>query len=163
MRRSLIPFDLRMPGMLGEFRREMDNVINRMFESTSGEASPMSVLRGPAINLAETDSAYEVTADLPGIAPADLDIEMRDRQLWITGHRESESESSGKTWHRVERASGQFQRVITLDSDVDADGIKAEYKDGVLHVTVPKAVAAKGKKIEVVHKANSGSGGASVG
>jgi HSP20 family protein len=103
----------------------------------------------PDTNLAETDSQFEVTLDLPGMKPEDFNLEFNDGQLWITGERQQEEEEKGKTYHRVERSYGHFRRGISLGPDVDPEKIEATYKDGILTVVVPKAPAACPRKIEV--------------
>jgi HSP20 family protein len=99
--------------------------------------------------VAETDTGWEVTLDLPGMKPEDFDVEFKHGDLWITGERKYEHEEEGKTYHRVERQWGQFRRVIRMGEEVDAERVNAEYKDGVLHITVPKTEMARAKRIEV--------------
>jgi len=74
---------------------------------------------------------------------------LKEGQLWITGERRQESEEKGKTYHRVERQYGRFQRVIPLPAAVNPEKIDAEYKDGVLHITLPKDETAQPKRIPV--------------
>ena len=76
-------------------------------------------------------------------------VELRHGDLWITGQRTEQHEEKGKTWHRVERHYGQFRRVVRLGDDVNPDEVDAEYKDGVLKVSVAKCEEARTKKIEV--------------
>ncbi len=78
-----------------------------------------------------------------------LHVEFKGDQLWLTGERKHETEEKGKTFHRIERRYGRFERVIPLACPVNEANIAAEYKDGVLHVTVPKAEEARPKRIEV--------------
>lgn len=148
MAHGLIPWDTRSNALLDNFRREMDELFDRFgaLESGTGERAPFFA---PHTNLAETDSHYEIAIDLPGMKPEDFEIEMKEGRLWITGERRQEQEEKEKTYHRVERQYGQFRRIISLGSDVDADRIEAEYKDGVLTVQVPKAEEARPKKIQV--------------
>jgi len=133
-------------GLFENFRREMDSLMDRFNTGDSGAADAYFA---PRTNLAETDKEFEVTVDLPGITAEEVNIEFRDGSLWISGERKSEHEEKGKTWHRVERTYGQFRRGIALGPDVNADKIEAEYKNGVLTVTVPKAEAVHPKKITV--------------
>jgi len=82
--------------------------------------------------------------------PTELRIKRLNPHLLVQlGERKHEKEEKGKTYHRIERQHGQFRRIIPLDLPVDADKVGAEYKDGVLHVTVPKSETAKPKRIEV--------------
>jgi len=147
MTNSMVPWDVQSSALLDNFRREMDELFNRFGGlETSRERSAFF---SPQTNLAETESHYEISIDLPGMKPEDFEIEMKDGRLWISGERKQEHEEKEKTFHRIERQYGQFRRIIALGSDVDADRIEAEYKDGVLKVQVPKAEAARPKKIQV--------------
>jgi HSP20 family protein len=103
----------------------------------------------PRINFVETDTHFETTVELPGMKPEDFHVELEGNELKISGEKKEEKEETGKTFHRVERRFGEFRRAIPLSTTVDADKIAAEYKDGVLTVTVPKTEAAKAKKIEI--------------
>jgi HSP20 family protein len=125
----------------------MDQLMEQFFGTEDGGRQLPAF--APRTNVAETDEQYEVTLDLPGMKPEEFNIELKENQLWITGERKQEHEEKGKTWHRVERSWGQFRRVIPLDSPVNAEAVKADYKDGVLHLTLPKDKAAQPKRIEV--------------
>jgi HSP20 family protein len=125
----------------------MDHFMERFMGPDDG--GTVSQFFAPETNLAETENAYEITVDLPGLKPDDFNLEFNDGQLWITGERKQEKEEKSKTYHRVERSYGQFRRGVSLGPDVDAEKIDASYKDGVLTVIVPKAEAAHPKKIEV--------------
>ena len=133
-------------GMMEDFRREFDQVVSRFFNGADEQGVAFWT---PRTDLAETESGYDVSLDLPGLKPDEFDVELRHGDLWITGRRHDEHEESGKTWHRVERHNGQFRRVIRLGDDVNPEGVNAEYKDGVLRIHVPKSEAAKSRKIEV--------------
>ena len=103
----------------------------------------------PHVNLSETENAYLVAVDLPGMTRDEINVEVVQGDLWITGERRQESEESGKTFHRVECAYGTFRRMIRLGDAVDSARVDAEYKEGVLRITVPKAEAAKPHRIEI--------------
>jgi HSP20 family protein len=128
-------------------RREVDDFVNRLSdpESWTDESTSFS----PRTNVAETERLYEVTVDLPGMNPDELSLEVHEGRLSIAGERKREEIKEGKTFHRVERLYGKFHRAFTLGQDVNADGISAEYKDGVLTVTVPKEEKDQPKKIHV--------------
>jgi HSP20 family protein len=126
----------------------MENLMERFFRPEEGWFPAVTEF-APKADLAETDAAYELTVDLPGIKPEDVNVEIRDGGLWISGTRKEEKEEKGKTFHRLERSYGEFRRLIPLAGGVDADKVEAEYKDGVLKVTVPKTEAAKPKHITV--------------
>jgi HSP20 family protein len=146
MATSLAPFNTRF-GIFDDFRREIDSVFNRFFENGTeiGEQTTWS----PRLNLSETDTQYEVSLDLPGVELKDIDVELQHGDLWISGERFKESEEKGKRFQRVERFYGQFRRMIRLGDDVDAKHVDAQYKDGVLRITVPKTEESKAKRIEV--------------
>lgn len=133
-------------GLIDDFRKEVDQLMSRFFNGTE---EPELTYWTPRMNLAESDEAYEVTVDLPGLRPEDFTVELRHGDLWITGNRSEEHQESGKTWHRIERHFGQFRRVIRLGDDVSTENVSAEYKDGVLRITVPKTEDSKTRKIEV--------------
>jgi len=147
MTRTMIPWDVETPRLFDDFRREMNQLVSNFFGREDGGRE--GAWFTPRTNIAETDKSYELTLDLPGMKPDEFDIELKEGQLWVTGERKQEKEEKGKTFHRIERQHGQFRRIIPLDLPVDADKVEAEYKDGVLHVTVPKSETAKPKRIEV--------------
>lgn len=146
MNTALTPFGTRF-GLFDDFRKEMDSLMGRFFGDGNGvtEASSWT----PRLNLSETDKKYEITVDLPGLKPDEVSVEMRHGDLWITGERRGEKEEKGRKWHRVERYFGEFRRVVRLGDDVAPEKIEAEFKDGVLHVTVPKSEVAQPKKIAI--------------
>lgn len=148
MATQLIPFNTRH-GLFDDFRKEMDDLMGRFFTGDNGGEVSQMANWSPRLNLSETEGQYEISLDLPGVKPDEVNVELRHGDLWITGTRQGESEEQDKTWHRVERYYGQFRRVIRLGDDVDADNVDAEYKDGVLHVTVPKTAEAQAKKITI--------------
>lgn len=145
--RALSPWDVRGPRWFDSLRREMDDLFTQFLGAEDG--GEQLALFAPRTNVAETDKDYEITVDLPGMKPDEFNVELKEGHLWITGERKQESEETGKTYHRVERVYGQFRRVIPLGMDVDADRVGAEYKDGVLRITVPKTEAAQPKRIAV--------------
>ncbi len=102
----------------------------------------------PAINAWENEDAIFVEAEVPGRKMEDLEVEVLGRDLCIKGAGTEES-SEGANYHRQERVYGEFTRHLTLETDVDAEGVKAVLKDGVLTVTLPKAPSAKTRKISV--------------
>jgi len=134
-------------GLMEDFRKEVDQLMGRFFTGSNGENALN--FWAPRVNVAEKEDAYEVTADLPGMKPEEVNVELKNGELLISGQRNEEHVESGKTWHRVERHSGQFRRMIRLGDDVSTDKVSAEYKDGVLRIHVPKSDEAKSRKIEV--------------
>lgn len=106
-------------------------------------------------NVSETDNDICITADLPGVEQKDIDVSITDSRITIKGEKKSEKEEKkedkGREFHRIERSAGSFQRTMTLPFKIDADTVKADFKNGVLTVTIPKpaGAVAKTKKIEV--------------
>lgn len=102
----------------------------------------------PAIDISEDKENYYVKADLPGVEKDGIKVEVVDNVLSIKGERNDQQESKDKNFHRIERSYGTFERRFTL-GDVKEENIKAQYKDGVLSITIPKAEPVKAKHIAV--------------
>lgn len=145
MTRSLSPWTHWTPMMFEDLGKEMNRLFNHFGDTENGESRAFA----PRIDIAETDTSYEVSLDLPGMNAQDFNIEFKDGQLWISGERKQANEEKGKTFHRIERHHGQFRRVITLGTDVDADKVEATYRDGVLTLHVPKIEAVQPRRISV--------------
>lgn len=135
------------------FRDEMDELISRFTRDWDGGALSMASFR-PATDIAETADALEVRLDAPGMKPEDISIEVTGNVLKISGERKEEKEEKGKTFHRVERRSGQFYETMTLPCAVKEDKVEAKFDDGVLTVTMPKSEEAKTHKVQI--KSNGG-------
>jgi len=148
MTTSLLPFETGL-GMLENFRREMNQLLERFGDDERGSESSIKSSWTPRLNLSETESAYEVQVDLPGLTPEAVNVELRHGDLWITGERQYDFDDKGRTWHRVECWCGPFRRVVRLGDDVDPSHVEAQYRDGVLHVMVPKGETACTRKIEI--------------
>jgi len=104
----------------------------------------------PRINLREDADHIFVEALLPGVDPGTIDMNVLGNTLTLAGERfVAEAEGPGRTWHRRERGTGKFLRTIELPVDIDPDQVKAEYRNGLLRVTLPKIEAAKPKKISI--------------
>ena len=104
---------------------------------------------GTSIDISETDKAVEVKLDVPGVTAKEIDIQLNGNLLTVSGERKEEQEKKGKTFHRIERRYGNFSRSITLPCPVQEDEVAAEYRDGVLAITLPKTEEAKSRKITV--------------
>lgn len=128
--------------------------MNRLFEQTldrsRGEREVMVAgTWAPAVDIYETPESIVLQAELPGLGKDDIDIQVRDNILTLKGERRSEKEVKEGNYLRVERAYGGFQRAFTLPAAVQADKIRAVFKDGVLDVSIPKAEEAKPKQIKI--------------
>lgn len=137
--RALVPYTGTLPRSFTRFEDEMENLMTRFFGDREWFPGNGGHAFAPKINVAETPERYEVSVDLPGMKPEDFSLEVREGNLWISGERKEEKEEKGKTFHRVERYYGEFRRVIPLVGAVKENEIHAEYRDGVLMVTLPKA------------------------
>ena len=103
----------------------------------------------PAVDIVETENELVVKADLPDVKPEDLDIRVENNILTIRGQRRFEKKVNEDNYLRVERAYGSFSRSFSLANTVNTEAIKADYKDGVLSLSVPKREEAKPKQIKV--------------
>jgi HSP20 family protein len=137
-----------LPRPLARLERDFEYLMDRVLNSDARRYLPWAEII-PAANLAETESEFEVTIELPGIDSNDVHVELRNGDLWITGETKGEKEGKGKTFHRVERCSGNFQRVIPLPGAIDEEKIDAIYKNGVLTISLPKSKEAQPKPIQV--------------
>ncbi|MFG0333803.1 MAG: Hsp20/alpha crystallin family protein [Maioricimonas sp. JB049] len=134
---------------IASLRREMDDLLENFFGQ--GEALPASLSSVPRLDVSETDDAIEVVTDLPGFEPGDIQLEVGENSLTISGERSevTRTEVKERKYHRIERRSGSFSRSVWLPCAVQEDRIEAELKNGVLTVTLPKAEEARRHKIEV--------------
>ena len=103
----------------------------------------------PALDVRESEDRFDVTVDLPGLEPGDVNVTFEDGMLSITGKREFSAEDRGETWHRIERSFGTFARSMRLPQTADTERIEATFDKGVLTVSVPKTEQAKPRTIEV--------------
>jgi HSP20 family protein len=103
----------------------------------------------PSVDVSETEGEYQIKAEIPDVKKEDVKVTVEDGVLTIQGERKYEKEEKGKKYHRVERSYGSFIRSFTLPDLVDEAKVKAEFKDGVLNLQLPKSVKAKPKSIEV--------------
>jgi HSP20 family protein len=103
----------------------------------------------PAVDIYEKDGNIVLKAELPGVDPKDVDIRVENNLLTLRGERKFDNEVKRDNYHRVERSYGSFSRSFTLPNVVDTQNIKAEYRDGVLHMTLPKREEAKPRQIQI--------------
>ena len=128
-------------------RQEMEDLLARMWGDH--ERSWWSGDFNPSLDLAETDNAFEVRVDVPGMESKDIDIEVNGNIVTIRGERKEEKEEKGKNYHRMERRHGTFSRTLTLPCNVNEDEVAAAYTNGVLTVTLPKREDVAPKKVSV--------------
>jgi len=103
----------------------------------------------PAFDMKENEKEYLISAELPGIDIKDVDITLSDGLLTVKGEKKHEKEDKGEDYHRIERRYGSFNRSFRIPGKVDTDKVDANYKNGILKLTLPKAEESKTKKIEV--------------
>ena len=103
----------------------------------------------PAVDVTSNQEGLAVSAEFPGLKPAEIDVAVDDGVLTLTASRQEEKEKDGDTWHRRERRSGRFVRRIRLPFGVDAEAVDASFRDGLLTVNLPRAAEERGRKIEV--------------
>ncbi len=134
---------------------EMTNLqreMNRMFDTfmrTPEEEDSFKGTWSPEVDIKESSDAIIIQAELPGMKKEEIKLSIRDNTLQMSGEKKMEDEKKGETYHRVERAYGSFLRTFTLPSMVDASKIHAVFKDGVLHLTLPKAEESKPREISI--------------
>jgi HSP20 family protein len=148
------------------FRPFFDDIFGPSRGGWNGRMNDL--LRVPESDVEETESEIRVTVELPGMKPEDIELDLENNVLTISGEKQEQKEEGGQghTWHLSERRYGKFTRSFVLPRDLDSDGIAARYANGVLSVTVPKAEKARRRRIAVKDGGGSqevGRGGGSNG
>jgi HSP20 family protein len=106
----------------------------------------------PPVDIMESENELTVKADLPDVRLSDIDVRVENQTLSIKGERRFEENSTGKGYHRIERSYGSFMRSFAVPNSVDTEKVSADYKDGVLTVSLPKKEAAKARQVKVEEK-----------
>ncbi len=133
---------------LGTIQNEMNRLFNTFFDTPT--PAPNTLRRWiPPMDLVETDGEFVLRADLPGLSEGDVNIELEDNVLTVSGERKSEHEERKEGHYRIERSSGSFRRSLTLPEGVDPESVKATFDRGVLEVRVPKPEQRKPRKVEI--------------
>jgi HSP20 family protein len=140
--------------------RELDQLTNRlsrMFEGANG-SFPTPTTGGtwaPAVSVEETQDELVLTAELPGMKPEDVDVQLENNILTVRGqkHEERKEDDENRRFLLWERSYGSFERSFTLPRTVRGDGIAAEFEDGLLRVRLPKAPEARSRRIEITRGA----------
>lgn len=131
--------------LLSQLQRELD----RMHDGDTEGGSVATAQWAPAVDIKEESDRFVLHADIPGVKPEEIDINMEDGVLTIKGEKESETKSEKDGYKRVERSCGSFYRRFSLPDTADAEAIVAKSKHGVLEVVIPKRESVKPKKISV--------------
>jgi HSP20 family protein len=136
---------------LNTIQNEMNRLFNTFFEPGGAQGGPPAASRRwlPAMDLVESGDEFVLRADLPGLSEDDVNIELEDNVLTISGERKSEHEERKEGYYRLERASGSFSRSLTLPEGVDPEKVRASFDRGVLEVRIPKPEERKPRKVTI--------------
>jgi HSP20 family protein len=173
--KDLIPKNWRKKNLPVQRRTEEDpftqlhQQMNRLFDDFSQDfglpslwRSPFDIFKGnggalgnwnPSVDVSETDKEIKVTAELPGMDEKDVNVELTDDALNISGEKKTEKEEKDKNYYRSERSYGSFHRTIPLPVEVDKDKVQAAFKKGILTVNLPKTVSAQANTKRIAVKA----------
>ncbi len=130
---------------------DIQDNINRVFGNYLSARGPQARGIGwmPPVDITESENEYNIKADIPGMKKEDIKISLEDNTLSISGERKEEKEEKGTNFVKKEKSFGSFMRTFALPHSVDAKGIKASYKEGVLNITVPKSEESKPREIKI--------------
>jgi HSP20 family protein len=132
---------------------EIQGEVNRLFDSLFGRPAPAATQSGrawvPFVDMQETKDDLVLTIEVPGVREKDVSVSLTGDLLSVKGERRFEQEMKDQTWLHVERAYGKFERTIQLPMPVQADKVKAAYRDGVLEITLPKVEEVKPREIKI--------------
>ena len=135
--------------------RELEDVSNRLnnlfgrLPVTAQTGGEILTDWAPMVDISETDTAYLIKGEIPGVKREDVKVTIEDDMITMRGERHQEKEDKGEKYHRIERRYGSFMRSFRLPDDADESGIKAEFKDGLINITLPKSEKAKPKPKEI--------------
>jgi HSP20 family protein len=139
-------------GELAGMQRDMERIFSRLGTPARGAAESAGASWMPRVDVIQKDDDLVVKAEIPGMDPEDIDVSLTDNVLSIRGERRSETEEEGEGYLVRERSYGSFERSMMVPEGIDPASIRADYVDGVLEVTVPKALeeaAPKTTRIEI--------------
>lgn len=135
---------------LGNLQREVDELFETFgFPAWSKQIEAAGGDWLPAVDIRETKDAFEVEAELPGLSKEEIKVEMQDDVISLRGERKTEKNVREGKYHYQERTFGSFTRSFRLPGPADASKVQAEYKDGVLILTVPKTEGSKNRQIQI--------------
>jgi len=134
---------------LEEMSDRLNRMVTRPATRTNGKESLTVADWMPTVDISETDGEYVIKAELPEVKKDDVKVTLEDGILTIQGERCREKDEKTTKYHRVERSYGSFARSFSLPDQVDENGVKADYKDGMLNLRIPKSEKAKPRAIEV--------------
>jgi|TARA_R100000541_G_scaffold10719_4_gene18746 HSP20 family protein len=130
------------------FSRRFNDIVDEMFNNNNGMNYRQDSFM-PNVDIAETDTQFEISAELPGLKKDAISIDLENGRLTISGERKFENKEEGKNYHRVETSYGTFTRSFYLPDSINEDTINATYKDGVLNITIQKQEEKIKRQIEI--------------
>jgi HSP20 family protein len=136
-------------GKMGRLHRDVDRLFSARLLSEQDEESSRAGSWLPAVDIKEEDNRFLVRTDVPGVAAEDLEVTMEDGHVCIQGHRDTEVDTAQDGWRRVERVTGRFYRRFSLPDTADAEAIKAECRNGVLEISIPKQAKSLPRRIQI--------------
>jgi HSP20 family protein len=134
---------------LGDIQSEMNRLFDGFFGRPGGQSSGMERVWAPAVDVYETKDELVVNAELPGLNEKDIHLSITSDMLTVRGERQWNHEVKQESYYRGERWYGKFERTLPLPIPVQADKVKATYRDGVLRITLPKVEEIKPKEIKI--------------
>jgi HSP20 family protein len=135
---------------LEDVSKHLNRIFGRFPAYTEAEREVLTVADwAPTVDITETDSAYLIKGEIPGVNKEDVKVMIEDGMITMRGERKQEKEEKDKKFHRIERSYGSFMRSFRVPDDVDEAAVKAEFKDGMINVTLPKSGKSKAKSINV--------------
>ena len=133
----------------GEMNRLFSTFFDAPTRSQGGNGSATTRRWLPAMDLVETGEHFVLKADLPGMTDSDVNIELENNVLTISGERKAEHEDKQQGYYRLERSTGAFSRSLTLPEGIDPDAVTAAFANGVLEVRIPKPAQAKPRRVQI--------------
>ena len=136
---------------LNTIQNEMNRLFNTFFDPSAptGRANGTTRRWLPPMDLVETPDHYVLRADLPGLSDGDVNIQLEDNVLTISGQRKTEHQDQQEGYYRLERAFGSFHRSLTLPDGVDPDSVQAHFDRGVLEIRIPKPEQKKPRTVQI--------------
>jgi HSP20 family protein len=134
---------------LQTIQQEMNRLFGSVFDAPEGNGGAVQRRWIPAMDLVEEGEHFVLRADLPGVKDDDINVELEDNVLTISGERRSEHEERKEGYHRIERAAGRFARSLTLPDGVDPESVDAKFENGVLTVQIPKPEQRKPRRVAI--------------
>jgi HSP20 family protein len=135
---------------LEEVSNRLNSLFGRMPARAETGADMLAVADWmPTVDISETESGYLIKAEIPEVKKEDVKVNIQDGMLTISGERHQEKEEKNKRYHRLERVYGSFSRSFRMPDDADENTVNAEFKDGMLNVTLPKSKKAETKSVSV--------------